>query len=98
MVIPTIYYALSITTQKVKFSANLLSYIFFSESTDQGDDGTIVKVSYTVYPPSPVGDANLNKITLEFAEGSIKIGDRMEALGRIDKESNTIMVSPRRLH
>ena len=36
MIIPTIYYALSITTQKVKFSANLLSYIFFSESTDYG--------------------------------------------------------------
>jgi hypothetical protein len=57
------------------------------------DDGTIVKVSYTAYPPSPVGNANRNKITLEFAGGSIKIGDRLEALGRIDKEINTIMVA-----
>jgi pimeloyl-ACP methyl ester carboxylesterase len=57
------------------------------------DDGTTVKVSYTAYPPSPVGDANRNKITLDFAGGAINIGDRMEALGRIDKETNTIVVS-----
>ncbi len=57
------------------------------------DDGTTIKVSYTAYPPSPVGDANRNKITLEFAGGNIKIEDRMEALGRIDKETNTIVVA-----
>jgi ABC-type multidrug transport system ATPase subunit len=30
---------------------------------------------------------------LEFAGGSINAGDRMEALGRIDKETNTIVVA-----
>jgi hypothetical protein len=59
----------------------------------QRDDGTTVNVSYTSYPPSPVGDANRNKITLEIAGGTINIGDRMEALGRINKETNTIVVA-----
>jgi hypothetical protein len=57
------------------------------------DDGTIAKVSYTAYPPSPVGDVNRNKITLDISGGSINIGDRMEALGRLDKETNTIVVA-----
>ena len=57
------------------------------------DDGTTVKVSYTAYPPSPVGDANRNKITLDISEGLINIGDEMEALGRLDKETNTIVVA-----
>ncbi|HSW58933.1 MAG TPA: alpha/beta fold hydrolase [Dehalococcoidales bacterium] len=56
-------------------------------------DGTIVKVSYTAYPPSPVGNANRAKITLEFYESVINIGDKMEALGRIDKQANTIVVA-----
>ena len=54
---------------------------------------TTIKVSYTAFPPSPVGDSKRNKITLEFAGGSIKIGDRISALGRIDKETNTIVVA-----
>jgi pimeloyl-ACP methyl ester carboxylesterase len=58
----------------------------------QCEDGTMVNVSYTAYPPSPVGDDNRNKITLDITGGSIKAGDRMEALGRIDKETNTIVV------
>ena len=57
------------------------------------EDGTTVKVSYTAYPPSPVGDANRDKITLQFSGGSINIGDRMEALGRLDKETATIVVA-----
>jgi hypothetical protein len=57
------------------------------------DDGTTVKVSYTAYPPSPIGDANRSKITLDISEGSINIGDRMEALGRLDTENNTIVVA-----
>jgi hypothetical protein len=56
------------------------------------DDGTIVNVSYTAYPPSPVGDAQKEKITLEFAGGTVNIGETMEALGRLDKETNTIEV------
>ncbi len=56
-------------------------------------DGSTVKVSYTAYPPSPVGNANRAKITLEFSGGTVQIGDRMEALGRIDKETNTVVIA-----
>ena len=59
----------------------------------QADDGTIIKVSYTAYPPSPVDDANQDKFTLEVAGGTINIGDKMEVLGKIDKETNTIVVA-----
>lgn len=59
----------------------------------QQEDGNLINVAYTSYPPSPVGDANRAKITLEFAGGSINPGDRMEALGRLDQETNTIVVA-----
>jgi pimeloyl-ACP methyl ester carboxylesterase len=57
------------------------------------NDGTTVKVSYNAYPPSPVGDAYRSKVTLEFAGGSIAVGDRIEALGRFDAETNTIQIA-----
>jgi uncharacterized protein len=57
------------------------------------DNGAIIKVSYTAYPPSPVGDANRAKIRLDFAGGAIKIGDTMEVSGRMDNEKDTINVA-----
>jgi len=59
----------------------------------QQTDGTTVNVSYTAYPPSPVGDAQRARITLDFHDGSINIGDRLEAFGTLDKESNTVVVA-----
>jgi hypothetical protein len=57
----------------------------------QKEDGTLINVSYVAYPPSPVGDANKSKITLEFYAGSIQFGDRIYASGMLDKVANTIM-------
>ena len=59
----------------------------------QKDDGAVVNVRYTAYPPSPAGEAARVKITLEFSGGSINVGDTMEALGTLDKETNTITVA-----
>ncbi len=59
----------------------------------QKADGTFVYVSYTAYPPSPVGDAQKEKITLEFYNGEIKAGDKIEALGMLDKETSTIKIA-----
>ncbi len=58
----------------------------------QKDDGSFINVSYTAYPPSPVGDQNRAKITLEFYAGSIQIGDRIDASGMLDEASNTIVI------
>jgi hypothetical protein len=61
--------------------------------TVQKADGTQVNVSYMAYPPSPVGDAYKAKITLDFYAGTINIGDKMEALGTLDKETNTVVMA-----
>jgi hypothetical protein len=57
------------------------------------DRGDYVNVSYTSYPPSPTGDAAREKITLDFYNGEVRVGDKMDACGRLDKESNTIIVA-----
>ena len=56
-------------------------------------DGTFVSVSYVSYPPSPAGNAAREKIVLEFNGGQVSAGDTLEALGRLDKETNTIVVA-----
>jgi hypothetical protein len=53
-------------------------------------NGETVNVSYTAYPPSPVGDAQRKQIVLEFYAGTINIGDQIRASGKIDKSTNTI--------
>lgn len=57
------------------------------------DDGSFVNVSYAAYSPSPDGDAARAKITLDFYQGTIEVGDRMEARGVLNKETNTVMVA-----
>jgi hypothetical protein len=57
------------------------------------NDGTIINVAYTGYPPSPVGEAQKNKIRLDFYAGSIKIGDKLEACGTLDEATNTVIVA-----
>ena len=59
----------------------------------QKADGTFVNVSYVGYPPSPAGDAARAKITLDFYGGSINAGDKMEAYGMYNKETNTVVVA-----
>jgi hypothetical protein len=54
------------------------------------EDGSIVTVAYTAYPPSPVADRTA--ITLEFHAGGILIGDFLEARGRFDDDTGTLVV------
>ena len=56
------------------------------------EEGWPVNVSYTAYPPSPLGDAMRAKITLDFYGGEVKAGDRIEARGTLDTETNTLAV------
>lgn len=58
----------------------------------QKEDGSLVNVSYTAYPPSPAGDAARARITLDFHGGMVNIGEQMEAYGTLDKGTNTVMV------
>ena len=57
------------------------------------DEGFFQNISYIGYPPSPAGDAAAAKITLDFYDGSIRIGDKLDARGTLNKESNTIVVA-----
>ena len=59
----------------------------------QKEDRTRVNVSYTGYPPSPVGDAARAKIALQFHDGEMEAGDYMEAFGTYDAASNTVTVA-----
>ncbi|MFC2055407.1 hypothetical protein ACFLV7_14090 [Chloroflexota bacterium] len=47
-------------------------------------------VSYTAYPPSPVGDER--KIELKFHTGEILVGDYLIACGVYDKSTKTLVV------
>jgi hypothetical protein len=61
--------------------------------TIQKDDGSSIKVSYTVYPPSPAGDVKNAQITLTFYKDGIQPGDYMMACGTYDLATNTIRVA-----
>jgi hypothetical protein len=56
------------------------------------DEG-LVNVSFIAYPPSPTGDAARANITLEFYSGSIRVGDRIEAYGTLDRQTNILGVA-----
>jgi len=56
------------------------------------DEG-VINVSYTANPPSPSGDAARAKITLGIYTGDIRVGDKMEACGTLDKQTNTVVVA-----
>jgi hypothetical protein len=56
----------------------------------QKDDGTFVEISYLAYPPSPAGDAYREKVTLDFYAGLIRIGDRIDASGMLNKDTGII--------
>ncbi len=57
------------------------------------EEGIFVNVSYTAYPPSPAGDTARAKITLDFYNGDVRVGDKMEARGTLDKETGTVIVA-----
>lgn len=53
----------------------------------------LINMRYTSYPPSPAGDAARAKITLDFFSGEVRVGDRMEAYGRLDRSANALVVA-----
>jgi hypothetical protein len=57
------------------------------------DDGSLVSLTYTAYPPSPFGDKEREKIRLTFHGGTIRIGDYLKASGTYDGKSNILTVA-----
>lgn len=57
------------------------------------DSGSFVNVSYTAYPPSPVGDREMGKIRLNFHAGTIRIGDYLKARGVYNKETDMVVIA-----
>jgi len=57
------------------------------------DSGTIVKVTYIAYPPSPLAYQERKKIRLSFYSGSIKTGDYLKAYGSFDENTQTLTVT-----
>jgi hypothetical protein len=57
------------------------------------DDGSLVNVTYTAYPPSSVGDRERGKIRLTFYKGTIEIGDYLRARGAYNGKSNILTVA-----
>jgi hypothetical protein len=57
----------------------------------QTDDGQIVTITYTAFPPSPNLDDK--KIKLNFHAGVILIGDYVKARGSYDVQTKTLVVA-----
>jgi hypothetical protein len=57
------------------------------------DDGSVVNLAYTAFPPSPVADRQASKIKLAFHQGKISAGQYVKARGSYDSEKNTLTVS-----
>ena len=57
------------------------------------DNGSIVKITYTAYPPSPIGDKQREKIRLDFHAGTILVGDYLKAHGSYDENTNVLVVA-----
>ena len=60
----------------------------------QEADGSEVErvITYIAYPPSPVGDAQKERIRLHFHEGTIKVRHHIKARGTFDPQTNTVRV------
>lgn len=56
-------------------------------------NGSNLDVTYTAYPPSPVGDQERKKIRLSFHAGSVLIGDYLQARGSFVKSTNVLTVA-----
>lgn len=57
------------------------------------DNGSNLDVTYTAYPPSPVGDQESKKIRLSFHAGSVLIGDYLQARGSFVKSTNVLTIA-----
>lgn len=57
------------------------------------DNGSLVYMSYTTYPPSPYGDTQRSSIKLNFINGTILPGNYVTAHGYYDVNTNTVDIS-----
>jgi hypothetical protein len=57
------------------------------------ESGKEIWLSYTAFPPSPVGDAARAKIMLDFYYGTMRQGDYVKAQGAFDPATNTVTVA-----
>ncbi len=57
------------------------------------DDGSVVNLAYTAFPPSPFGDRQASKIKLVLHEGRISPGHYIKAGGSFDSGTNTLTVA-----
>lgn len=58
----------------------------------QLDDGSELDVQYTAYPPMPAGN-DLPKISLEFNQGEVRVGDYLQARGTYNQQQNIVLVA-----
>lgn len=56
------------------------------------DYGSYLNIEYIAYPPSPLGETAREKITLDFINDTILIGNYIEAHGTYSNETNTLKV------
>ncbi len=56
------------------------------------EDGSIIFITYTAYPPSPSGDES-KKFRLKFHAGEIQIEDLLQARGIYDQQTNTLIIT-----
>jgi len=57
------------------------------------DDGSMVNLTYTAFPPSPFRDQQVSKIKLAMREGRISPGHYIKASGSYDPVTNTLTVA-----
>ena len=101
-------YTLGIITQPQPVKLTISGYVVSGgDTTPQGlfdvprkfvykiktDTGSIIDVTYTAYPPSPVGDQERKKIRLSFHAGSVLIGDYLQARGSFNKSANVLTIT-----
>ena len=57
------------------------------------DDGSVVNLAYTAFPPSPFGDQQRHKIRLVLHGGRILLDHYIKARGSYDSRTNTLTVA-----
>ena len=56
------------------------------------DDGLIINLTYTAFPPSPIGNKK-NNFDLDFHAGEIQTGDYLQARGDYYEQNKTLTIS-----
>ena len=56
------------------------------------EDKSVINLTYTAFPPSPIGEQQMKKIRLAFHEGRVLPGHYVKAGGTYRTETNTLTV------